>query len=156
MGPWPVTDQSPAALLREAARLMRERAGAVKDADWGHRPWAVTECSECYDRDHPGEAGCPCIVYQGEYKPPDEPQVPEIQYVADTEAPEFAAWIASMGPHVGLPLADLLDEQAAEYEEAASGIYGPGVQAFLVGDAGGTGDPALAVARAYLDGGEQR
>jgi hypothetical protein len=107
-----MTEQSPAEEIRAAAKLMRERVQAVKDAchsDWGDRPWQVTECT---DRET-GEAACACIVCQGEYKPPLEAQIPLIQYVADAETEEHAAYIASMGPHVGLPLADLLDASAA-------------------------------------------
>ena len=98
---------SPADELREAARLMRERAQAATSADLGLRPWAVTECSDKAARQ------CPCIVYQGEYMPYDEPQVPLIQYVCDAEDKAFAAHIAGMHPGVALAFAKWLEVKAA-------------------------------------------
>jgi hypothetical protein len=80
-----------------SARIDEEeaRAKALADRDWGLRPWEVTECAG-----QPGDPhdGCPCIVYQGEYGPVDEPQIPQIQYIADAEAPEYAAHIADHDP----------------------------------------------------------
>ena len=68
--------------------------------------------AECARTPKPHE--CPCIVkVQGAYKPFDEPRVPLIQYVCDAEGPEYAAWIASMHPLVGLALADLLESFAS-------------------------------------------
>jgi hypothetical protein len=77
-----------------AARLDEDEAAAkaLASRDWGNRPWAVTECSD------KAAGECPCIVYQGEYGPLDEPQTPLIEYVADTEAPEYAAHIARHDP----------------------------------------------------------
>ena len=95
---------TPAEELRAAAKLMRECAEAADAADWPGGPWAVDKCSE---------NGCPCIVYQGERNPYTEPQVPRIQYVADTETPEHAAYIASMHPGVALAVADWLGTHRA-------------------------------------------
>jgi hypothetical protein len=77
-----------------SARLDEREAAAraLGDPDWGMRPWQVEECAG------DGASGCPCIVYQGEYKPVDQPQVPTIQYIADGEAPEYAAHIARYDP----------------------------------------------------------
>jgi hypothetical protein len=101
---------TPAEEIRAAVTLLRERARAVDAPDWPGRPWAVTECSNDLN------AYCPCIVYEGEYKPFDEPQVPPIRYVADAETPEHAAFIASMGPGFALAVADWLDVAAKRIE----------------------------------------
>jgi hypothetical protein len=107
-----VSDTTPAETLRKAAALMRGRAEALANDDWPGLPWAVTECSD----EESGE--CPCIVYQGEYKPWHEgAQVPPIQYVCDAESPQHAEWIASMHPLVGAALADWLDAVAIKAEE---------------------------------------
>jgi hypothetical protein len=117
--------------LRQAASRLREGVAMIRESchtDWGDRPWAVTQCAS-------SETGnCTCIVYQGEYKRADEPQVPLIQYVADAETEAHAAWIARMGPALGLLLADWLDAEANAFE-----VY-----------EGGSTDQALAVARAVL------
>lgn len=123
---------TPAEELRTAAKLMRERAEAADARAWAGKPWAVDQCAE---------DGCPCIVYQGEYKPFDEPQVPPIQYVADTETPGHAAYIASMHPGVALAVADWLDIEAGILEK---GLPDP---------TGGWAE-ARAVARAYLGSGQ--
>ena len=120
---------TPAEELRAAAKLMRECAEAADAADWPGGPWAVDKCSE---------NGCPCIVYQGERNPYTEPQVPRIQYVADTETPEHAAYIASMHPGVALAVADWL----ARFADPVY-CYGPAEY-----------DAALNIARAYLGTGE--
>ncbi len=117
---------SPAETLRTAARLIREKAEAVPQGAWKGRPWEAEECSD-------DEAGnCPCIVSQGERKPPWEAQDPLIQYVCDAESEEHAAHIASWHPAVALAVADWLESAARDAEE-----IGP--------------DPAaLAVARTFL------
>ena len=126
---------SPAEELRQAAALMRERAEAAAQGDWPGRPWAVTECASPED----GSAGCACIVYQGEYKPFDEAQVPPIQYIADAESEEDAAHIASWHPAVALAVADWLDAatEQARFTEAQGAWISPDSY-------------ALKVARAYL------
>ncbi|MFC7794641.1 hypothetical protein [Streptomyces cinereoruber] len=118
---------TPADELRAAARKLRETLAALPTEDWGDRPWHVEECSdtEC-------ASACPCIVAQGEYQPFDQPQTPPIQYVADAETPECAAYIALMGPHVGRALVRVLDQ-------AADALTGVDVDA---------DEPALTVARA--------
>jgi hypothetical protein len=120
---------TPAEELRTAAKLIRERAEAVSSPDWPGKPWQVTECSE---------HGCPCIVYQGDYKPFDEPQVPGIQYVADAESPADAEHIASWHPLVALAVADWLD---AEYRHS---------KADYPSDIECVDNLPLMVARAYL------
>jgi len=124
--------ETPAETLRTAAKLMRERAEAVRQGAWTGRPWEAEECGD-------DEAGnCPCIVSQGERKPYLEAQVPPIQYVCDAESAEHAAHIASWHPAVALAVADLLDRIAwmVELDPELAGRVGV--------------DEALAVARAYL------
>ena len=75
--------------LRQVIERDKAEAEALLTEEWGDRPWAVENCSE---------NECPCIVYQGEYKPFDEPQVPPIHYIADAETPELATWIARHDP----------------------------------------------------------
>jgi len=118
--------------LRTAAQRLRKLTGALPANDWGNRPWHAEECSDTDDM-----SSCPCIVAQGEYREFDQPQIPLIQYVADAETPEFAAYIAAMHPGVGLLLAEWLDSAAEDAEQ-----IGP--------------DPhAVATARA-INGGEPR
>ncbi|WP_329217401.1 hypothetical protein [Streptomyces microflavus] len=125
-------DPTPADLLRAAAEKLRAAAAVVPSDDWGTRPWHVEECSDTDTME-----SCPCIVAQGEHKEFDQPQVPLIQYVADAETTEHAAWIALMHPGVGLALADWLEREASHVV-----TYGPG---------GTFADPhALAVARQLL------
>ncbi|MDK1473660.1 hypothetical protein QNO07_09530 [Streptomyces sp. 549] len=100
-------DHSPADTLRDAAARLRTLAGAVPADHWGDRPWHVEECSDTDTMQN-----CPCIVTQGEYRAFDEPQDPPIQYVADAETPEHAAYIAAMHPGVGLALATWLEHSA--------------------------------------------
>ncbi|MEU0625012.1 hypothetical protein ABZ329_29645 [Streptomyces rubiginosohelvolus] len=97
----------PADQLRAAAEKLRAAAAAVPSDDWGTRPWHVEECSDTDTME-----SCPCIVAQGEHKEFDQPQVPMIQYVADAETTEHAAWIALMHPGVGLPVARWLESWA--------------------------------------------
>ncbi|MFD4795972.1 hypothetical protein [Streptomyces anulatus] len=106
--PTPAADR-PADQLRAAAEKLRAAAAAVPSDDWGTRAWHVEECSDTDTME-----SCPCIVAQGEHKEFDQPQVPLIQYVADAETTEHAAWIALMHPGVGLVVAAWLDA-AAEY-----------------------------------------
>jgi hypothetical protein len=102
---------APAALLRRAATVLRERAQAVPSR-WPGRPWHVEECASEED------GGCPCIVAQGKRAAWDQAQDPPIQYVADAETPEHAAWIATVHPGVGLALADLLEHAAARLDHS--------------------------------------
>ncbi|MFI5649960.1 hypothetical protein ACIA71_01905 [Streptomyces anulatus] len=97
----------PADQLRAAAEKLRAAAAAVPSDDWGTRAWHVEECSDTDTME-----SCPCIVAQGEHKEFDEPQVPLIQYVADAETTEHAAWIALMHPGVGLAVARWLESWA--------------------------------------------
>lgn len=130
---------TPADELRTAATRLRTLTGALPANDWGNRPWHAEECNDTDDTN-----SCPCIVAQGEYRDFDQPQIPLIQYVADAENPEFAAYIATMHPGVGAALVDWLDI-AVEYAER----WPPDAQTnspFRLG--------ALAVARA-INGGDQ-
>jgi hypothetical protein len=95
---------TPADELRAAADRIRKLIEAVPSKHWGDRPWHAEECSDTDDM-----SPCPCIVAQGEYRDFDQPQTPPVQYVADAETPEHAAYIAAMHPGVGGALADWLD-----------------------------------------------
>ncbi|MFF8297708.1 hypothetical protein ACF07M_20240 [Streptomyces globisporus] len=130
----PTPADRPADLLRAAAEKLRAAAAAVPSDDWGTRPWHVEECSDTDTME-----SCPCIVAQGEHKEFDQPQVPLIQYVADAETPEHAAYIVLMHPGVGLALAVLLDAEALRYDRAAS-----------VGEFDASHERPLAVARQLL------
>src|SRR5690606_6848263 len=115
---------------------------------WNGRPWHAEECSDTDDM-----TPCPCIVAQGEYRDFDQPQDPPIQYVADAENPEIAAFIAAMHPGVGAALAAWLDQAARYYEagvQAAADVFRDdpaGREAFLTTGPGAPSEHALAVAR---------
>lgn len=123
---------TPADQLRAAAERLRDLREALPTEHWGDRPWQAEECS---NTDDAPPSPCPCIVSQGEYRDFDQPQDPPIQYIADAETPEFAAWIATMHPGVGEPLARLLDEIADQLDGMPFPV---------------THTTALAVARAVL------
>lgn len=93
---------TPAEELSTAAARLRKLIAAVPAAHWGDRPWHAEGCSDTLE-------SCPCIVAQGEYQPFEQPQIPPVQYVADAETREHAAYIAAMHPGVGTALADWLD-----------------------------------------------
>jgi hypothetical protein len=95
---------TPADELRTATDRLRKLIAAVLSEHWGDRPWHAEECSDTDDL-----SPCPCIVAQGEYREFDQPQIPPVQYVADAESPEFAAYIAAMHPGVGAALAAWLE-----------------------------------------------
>ncbi|MGW9245792.1 hypothetical protein [Streptomyces badius] len=107
----------PADQLRAAAEKLRAAAAAVPSDDWGTRPWHVEECSDTDTME-----SCLCIVAQGEHKEFDQPQVPLIQYVADAETTEHAAWIALMHPGVGLALAAWLESAAERLGDAKASL----------------------------------
>ena len=98
---------NPADELRQAADTLEKLLAALPVDQWNGRPWHAEECSDTDDM-----TPCPCIVAQGEYRDFDQPQDPPIQYVADAENPEFAAFIAVMHPGVGAALADWLKKSA--------------------------------------------
>lgn len=104
--------------IRAAAKVLRETVCRVPQGlddnarDWEGRPWQVEACQD----------DCECIVYQGEYKPHTEPQIPPIQYVADAETPEHAAWIALMSPDKAEPVAALLEFVAGFCELTSSPV----------------------------------
>jgi hypothetical protein len=97
---------SPAAELRAAADKLRTLIAAVPNEHWGDRPWHAEECGDS-ELD-----SCPCIVAQGERREFDQPQIPLIQYVADAEDADFAAYIAAMHPGVGRLLGAVFDAWA--------------------------------------------
>lgn len=127
---------TPADELRTAADKVRKLIAAAPSEHWGNRPWHVEECSDTDTME-----ACPCIVAQGEYRDFDQPQDPPVQYVADAETPEFAAYIAAMHPGVGAALADWLTEYATSLDKTTH----PGWQETVA-------PRPLAVARAILGG----
>lgn len=88
--------ESPALTLRRAAERVRDLAAAATSPEWPDKSWRVEQCARSNGQQI--EGGCACIVYQGEYKPADEAQVPLIQYVADGETEAHAAHIAAWSP----------------------------------------------------------
>lgn len=96
---------TPADELRAAAEKIRKLTGALPANEWGDRPWQAEECA---NTEFALAAPCPCIVSQGEYRAFDQPQDPPIQYVADAETPDHAAYIAAMHPGVATALAKWL------------------------------------------------
>ncbi|MEH0542965.1 hypothetical protein QA802_07750 [Streptomyces sp. B21-105] len=105
---------TPADQLRAAAERLRDLREALPTEHWGDRPWQAEECSRTDDAP---PSPCPCIVSQGEYRDFDQPQDPPIQYIADAETPEFAAYIATMHPGVGKALAAWLESAARDARE---------------------------------------
>jgi hypothetical protein len=102
---------NPAETMVAAADRL-EKLLAAMTSRWPDVRWRVEECSNVETDD------CPCIVYQGNYSPFDEAQVPPIQYIADGESPEHAFYIAAMDPVVGGALVAWLRveaDRAAEY-----------------------------------------
>lgn len=81
-----MADPTPAAELREAARLMRERAGCVPQT------WCLFQSQ---------------IIAVG------TDRLPGADVIATCMVPERAAYVASMHPGVALPVADLLEGVAA-------------------------------------------
>lgn len=139
---------TPADEITTAATRLRTLASALPANDWGDRPWHAEECNDTDDTNP-----CPCIVAQGEYREFDQPQIPLIQYVADAENPEYAAYIAAIHPGVGLALGELLDAAAGlarAYPEMAHDHDRPACDDYTCDVMG----RALALARA-INGGQQ-
>lgn len=137
---------SPSSELRAAADKLRSLVNALPVNKWGNRPWHAEECS-----DTDGFDSCLCIVAQGEYRKWDKPQDPPVQYVADAETVEHAAYIAAMHPGVGAAVATWLDRKAhiaAEVEQFLGDEFQDGALDHDVHD-------ALAVARQILGTAEQ-
>jgi Family of unknown function (DUF6221) len=104
------------AWLREQVQARLAAAQAMLSEDWGDLPWAVTECVNGMRGD------CPCIVYQGSYKPFRQPQVPPVRYIADAETPQIAQWIIANDPRrviadceADLGIIALYDRWAGDY-----------------------------------------
>jgi len=121
--------EAPAALLRRAASLMRERAGKATDGPWRYFP----------DRHwrRPGSSEWEESVFVG---PPGK-QAISVARTGDSDDPQSmtdAAFIASWHPGVALAVADWLEAYAERFATWA----GPHIPEEL--------GLALAVARAYL------
>jgi len=105
---------TPAEELRTAAEKLRKLATTVEAIGHPGLPWRAEECSD-YDT-----GNCPCVVVQGRTSHHDEPPGPMFN-VADAETAECAAYIAAMGPTVGLALATWLDAVAdSVHDEGAA------------------------------------
>lgn len=166
-------DTDPVTLLREAARLMRERAAIAKDlTEDGHGewfPWEVIQQTRWEDWPEPRPVPVPfafddstemaagCDVPTGEafvanarWAHDQEEAWHECEFIAGPMPEPLAGHIASWHPGVALAVADWLDARAAEYDEIASGPYGQAGAAFVAGDAGGDVDPVVRLARTYL------
>jgi hypothetical protein len=137
-----MSDVTPAETLRKAAGLLKERAEKAAESEWPGFPWAVTECSN----EETGD--CPCIVYQGEYKPYTEAQQPGIQYVCDAEDPAFAEYIAAMGPLVAIAIADWLESAATDAGDAR--LMADRTWSYGYCDSPAGIESALKIARLYL------
>lgn len=96
--------------LRAASARLRELAKALHAPDLADQSWHVEECA------NEEQGDCPCIVAQGLHSEGRGPMTP-LYYVADAETPECAAYIAAMGPPVGLALTDWLDSAAEDAEQ---------------------------------------
>jgi hypothetical protein len=122
------TTETPAALLRRAAGLMRQRAEAAPPGPWHWKaapkgyPQAVSS------------VGVPLLIAET-YTGPGAPAA---------EAEHIASW----SPVPALAVARLLENRAAQYDLYEAHCAGTG-KPVVVG-AGGDEDPALTVARAYL------
>lgn len=118
--------------LRQAAALMRERAGGCESRRWH---WEAL-----------GEKRYPQrITSEGNVS-----LIAEC-FIDPSHRPFEAEHIASWNPIVALAVADLLEESARYYEEVAAEHGEPGA-AFVAGESGGDTDPAINLARAYLEG----
>lgn len=127
----------PAAELRAAAKLMRERAGRATAG-----PWETCQQGDCWlvmsslfgqvaTSAHEDEDADAVVIIERDHRD--------------------AEYVASMHPGVARAVADWLDAEAQKYDGLTAAFAG-----FLSGDAGlGDPDPALMAARAYL-GEEQR
>jgi len=93
--------------LREAARVLRERAGAIGAAPWCARE----ELAEVI----PGQAGG-SMYYRSSVYGFDSWQKGNTPYIASANSMTGAAYIATMHPGVGLALADWLNRLAASVE----------------------------------------
>lgn len=133
-----MADLSPAEELREAARLMQERAEAATEGPW--------------DAMVLGSEGYLVLRSNGTVRDRGRHRVGRFGLKDWDSDKADAEYVASMHPLVALAVADWLDSAAGRYDEIAAGPYGPAGAAFVAGDAGGDTDPAVAVARTYLGG----
>jgi len=135
-----VSDLTPAQELREAARLMKERAKVATPGPWRYDPGKHFRA--------PGTCSFEESVFVG----PIGKEALSVARTGETDDPESmadAAYIASMHPGVAVAVAGWLDDEAAGYE-----AYDAETQAFRAGDRDGDLDPAVTTARVYLGAGE--
>jgi hypothetical protein len=156
----------PSQELREAAKLMRERAEAGTPGPWErpldtrHKNFVMAALPEGEQGSHtdgmiPAEFSShkgPTGRYAGQRERVGivSAAIWSIGGFVRKRSGRDLDYIASMHPTVTLAIAKLLEARAAEYDGYASGPYGEAGAAFVAGDAGGDIDPAVAVARAYL------
>ena len=121
-----MTTDTPAAELRAAAEKLRDLAAAVGDPDRPGRPWHTDQCGD------KSRGECPCIVAQGHTSTTSGVST-SLNYIADTEHPDLAAYIAAMDPSVGLALADWLDSAAEDAEQIGADHHALAVARRILG-----------------------
>lgn len=99
------TPTLPADELRAAAKKLRSLSLAVGDPDHPGLPWHTDQCGD------KSRGECPCIVAQG-HTATTSGLSTSLNYIADAEHPDIAAFIATLHPGVGLALARWLDAEA--------------------------------------------
>lgn len=135
----------PAAQLRAAAQLLRERGAEVPSGRWGNRPWHVEPCA------NPQTDDCPCIIAQGDRAVAGKPGYPRtVEYIGDGETPEYARWIALMHLGVAEPLAAWLEREAEIWDQCETSKAEWHAKGFKLSWGINTHAEALAVARALL------
>ncbi len=123
-----MTDRTPAETLTAAATVLRDRAAAIDTMPPNQgAPWHVENCIDTAMNE------CPCIIAQGRHPVENGPATAQF-YVADAETPEVASWIVLLQPHVGLALADLLDDAAEGDVHGEHNPYALAVARALLGD----------------------
>ena len=127
-----------AALLREAAALMRERAEAEPATGW-------VKC-DFNDGDHRPLWG---VANDAFFNPPADEDVPWLAIEVHTGTEATAEHIASWHPAVALAVADWLDDEANTGEQLRDVLREVEGRDDLNWEYGGLGK-AMAVARAYL------
>jgi hypothetical protein len=123
--------ESPAAVIRRAAALMRERAEGCETRGWHWEALGEKRYPQRISAD-----GNLSVIAE--------------TFIDPAHRPYEAEHIASWSPPIALAVADWLDDEAGYYDTLADTPYGAAGAAFVAGDFGGDVDPAVKVARAYL------
>ncbi|WP_405548796.1 hypothetical protein [Streptomyces microflavus] len=141
--PNPTPADRPTEELAAAARKLRAACLAVGDPDHPGLPWHAERCG------HKDRGECACIVAQGRTAEGSGP-VTALHYIADTEHPDLAAYIALMHPGVGLALAAWLEREAEIWQVIDDASAHPEETGLKVTIGASTHAEALAVARQLL------